>query len=268
MPKFLQEYLLYNKLDRDFIEFLRPLHLLQSLYFLPKYRIDHGFITPYGILVKALSFLGTSLFISLHLYRLDYTILSTSTKIEIDNFFPIFNIFNFAIYTVAFGLMFVTNMMQSLNYINLVLKLQSAHRTFKFKTKGMVRLICWNWFHSVIYIPLYIFVIVLVSCILKVAGFFEKIYMMSYIYFDASIVDAYCMIKLVNFELDIWVEEVACFSKLCLEFQDLRFYMEDKNSHWTRMFKAYSDILAAFETYKKIYRFPVRLFLSKLIIPL
>nr|XP_037866980.1 uncharacterized protein LOC119628533 [Bombyx mori] len=122
------EVLLYNNVDTDLQDMLRPLNFIQTIYLSPKYTIKDGYITPNSLFCNILSAAGAIVFFSICVYRI-----LTASKIGTFEGFSTTLLITKYFDAILFSLGFVANAYVSirLSHLNVLLYLKlQAIKTF------------------------------------------------------------------------------------------------------------------------------------------
>lgn len=250
MPqKYHCEILLNNYLDINFQAMMRPLNLMQYIFFLPKYTIRDNFITPVGFLEKGALIFGLlfyTIFFIIHTYNT--AVLKSDLELQSQLLYTMY--FNLFTYLIGFITNFTSQYFLSKLNVQIILLLQNINR-IKFnngdKMKQCTRqnwIYFYGFFTFIIAYRLYIVVSFSTEIIL------ETIAIIAIMSFDMNIIHASQIQLFIQKEIDMW-----CFE---MEYDARTYSMGglhvDKKYYYRKMVKIYVDILKAYDIYKKVYQ--------------
>lgn len=235
-----------NSVDRDIQSMLRPLNIMQTSCFYPKYSIKNNVIQPNSRLTNIKSICGTIFFISVFLQRLIFFHFNHFIR-EYMKFIYVLSHFDFWYFLVAFILNCYLNITQVHENIKFVLKIQKIHRFFNDK-KYLKFFTLVNWF-----------------CVLWIYGTYilfvyysyratQNLVFLSLFCFDANMIYAIRCITYLKDMLDSWNEEITRPRSM----RDI-----DMKHYYKAMLQTYTDILSSYDTVKLTFKYFVSNFVTK-----
>lgn len=241
-----QERYLNNLIDDNFQNVLYPINTAMSALLLPHFNLRDGFITPNNLCRKLKSFILTICLLIVCYFRFSSSPVLQKMKTRV-SFIVVSVYFDWFYYSITFICLFISNIINTDNYVNLVVSLQKAFRNFSFVKKDIAQLRLWNWV-SISAVPCYFLVIFVPLGNFSIAAFLNLFPM---IYFDMTVVYTFCIMWLIEKELNMWLNEMQYCSR---STENLGFIGEKKE---LRMFETYKYILNAYDLFKKVCRVPV-----------
>lgn len=238
-----QEYLLNNDLDKNLQAFLKPLELIQLAMFQRKYRIRDNFITPNGNVVNSISFCVTFFYIIITLMNIDFF---NEQGFQNDFLLHVGPQLYYFMGSIVFICLCFANVINSDNNVKLILNIQTAKRVNKHCNDGMNRLIIEN--RIMCGISLIFVILVAITSYLclnyKITTVIDQVHKFHY---DANIMYACRMVKLIRKSFVLWLKEMKIRMKL-------------KSNSLIKMEVAFSNLIQAFRMYQKVFAIPVSLF--------
>lgn len=230
--------LLYNNVDEEFQNLLRPLNLIQSIYFYPKYRIRDNFITSNSYATKLLAFFVTIGYIIIPFYQMVVRITGHTSIIGIKKVFIVPDYFAFANSVFGFGINFLSCVLLSNSNISLVLRLQEAYRILICSKSKLKTLIIYNWISIIALLATDVIISVSFLYVLNNLSLFNVFPYFIYMSFDFNIIYAICMSRMLSKTIVMWNLRVSGEDELC----------------WKKMSNAYMNILEAYALYGKVFQ--------------
>ncbi|XP_059061303.1 uncharacterized protein LOC131854192, partial [Achroia grisella] len=135
------EILLNNVLSNNIQTMLLPLYTFQQLSFLPNYYIRDNFITPKGVISNIISAIGTFLFSSMNLMRMSISFINNDLNIDL----IVSNFLDGGLYAIGYMLIFIVNITQSTNNVQLIVTIQKVHDSLMLNDKMSKRIALQNW---------------------------------------------------------------------------------------------------------------------------
>lgn len=244
------EFLLYNNVDEDLQAVLRPINFLMSINFLQKYRIRDNFITSNSFLTNSLSLCVTLILMLLNIRQSIVNFMElTSTASELNIFQYYYIIFDTSFVPIGFIINFIINVRSNEKNIDIVLCIQEVHTLTKTYKNNSKELSFWSWCYIVAYISYH-----------ASGTLYHRIYLnywtfSSFItfFYNANIIYAFRLIKLIRCELEIWINLLQREYKSCnIEMDEQETIHGDHN--YERLYKAFFNILRAYDNYKEVYK--------------
>lgn len=225
--------------DKDIETVLRPVNIMQTIFFCPKYRIKDNTIYPNSLLSNILSISGTMCLIFIVLYRL-HQLSSYEDFVQYLIFVYLAACCDICFYAVGFLLNCFLTIVQVPKNIKFVLTIQSIHRFLNNKrylrTFSVVNCL----------IALWIFLtFTCLICFFNLATNFGLV-AFTYVSFDVNVIYATRCITVLKDMLDLWIEEVLY--PLLIRDMDMKHYCQV-------MFQRYADILNAYDTFKSTFKY-------------
>lgn len=226
-----------ESVDKDIQSMLRPLNILQTLCFCPKYRIKINIIHPNSLLSNVLSVCGAMFFISVFLYRVIVLYLNDFVRENL-NFLCTFSYCVFWCCFVGYSLNCFLNIGLAHKNIEFVLTIQRIHRFLNNK-KLLKYFTLVNWITVLCFFTTHI---LFVYC-----NYWEMstLFLLFLFCFDANLIYAMQCITLLKGMLDSWNEEVL--------HPQLMWDMDMKD-YCKTMFLTYTDILTGYDTLKLTFK--------------
>lgn len=252
--KYKTEYLLNNIIDKNIQDFLLPLNYMQSCFVLKKYIISYNFITPNSLVYNMVSLLGLITVMFLHTYPF---LTRKMINMKMSEFVLLSSIFNLLFRNVSYIITYILNLTNGLNNLQLIIKIQRAHRIICIPENVFKSYIIWNWIHVLIKFPLYTVNFLLFIYYMDLFNIYKMTYVISIMYFDCNIIYASRLMKLLKFEMIYLKEMIKKCSKINPEKGNEYKY---KKINCKKITQAYVDLISAFDIFKKVFRFSVSYF--------
>uniref|UniRef100_A0A2H1WBG5 Gustatory receptor n=1 Tax=Spodoptera frugiperda TaxID=7108 RepID=A0A2H1WBG5_SPOFR len=231
-----------NNIIEPYLEsILRPLNIIQNVFFCAKYRIKDHVIKPISRLYSAVSVIFYFL-IKVYLYS---SIFLTQNISGVDDFEYFFlNIYHFVIFSIGGLINVVVNIKQKYNNVLYVLKIQNVHRILKLDERCYNRTIISNWvcvlaincFH-IIWTFIYFFAFDDIDILNIMSGYMC-------IRFDFNGIYATRCLRLITESLKNWRRDL----QMCAYTIDSR-----DESYWDAMFGCFIDITEVFQLIEKTF---------------
>lgn len=235
------EHLISNNLDANLQAFIKPLEWTQIPLFQRKYRIRDNFITPNGYFIKTISCVVTLLYIIITMMNLNFF-----DEQGFQNFYLVYvgpQLFCFMGSIVLVFLCFA-NVINTDNNVQLILNIQATRRVFKYCDDGIKRLVIESKTVCGITLML-IFLIEVTSYFYLNHKITAVIGQIPQFHYDATIMYACSVVKLIRVTFALWLEEMKIRMKLEL------------NSSLEEMERAFLSLNKAFQLYQKVFSIPV-----------
>lgn len=240
---------LKNIIVEDFQSMLRPLNLMQNIFFCAKYRIRNNFITknsycykylPILLCLAYITYLACLIYSFIYLLHFDVLFLSIALSI----FYQFFSCF------LGYLLNIISNTIHKKNNILLVLKIQDVYTRLKINRKDIKYLVIFNWAAVVTLNVLYIIEKTDFDPEITIYRVINVLFTYTNVLFELNVVYTVFFVKLLRKVLNVWVEETKTPRS------------EDLQSvcHWNSMFKVYTNILEAYQLFQETFRLLVRTF--------
>lgn len=222
-------------IDKDLQSMILPLNLMQMILMNPKYRIKNEMITPNNLFNKFVLLFGTITFIYAYVYRVIHETDENLKIYQFVNFQHIATCYDLCYYCVGFVMNFLVNLLQTRKNVTLILTIQKVHRFLNDKTK-FKSFINGNWIIVAIIFGFYVIFSIYNYIIYSEIPFYLFFTMFILVNFDANIVYAIRLIKLLEDKVVLLNDQVLNSNsvELCNE----------------RLFQAYIQILKCYEIYK------------------
>lgn len=240
-----------NRYLKNFIDFnlqciLFPLNFAMSILLFPHYRIIDNIAIPNNRWQKLKALAVTTTFLIASYLRFKYSWVIKETKIN--GFFISTSVyFDWFHYSFGFICLFISNIVNTENYVNLVLRLQKAFRNVNSDEKTVKNLIFWNWV-SIVIIPVYYLIAFVTIGEYSVVSFLNLI---PIVYFDVVVIYTIRIMWLIECELRLCLNAMMCYKKRMFK---LTFGSQEKEMS---IFQSYRNIMGAFDLFKKICQIPV-----------
>lgn len=248
------EYLLNNKIDKNIQNFLLPLNSMQSCFGLSKYTISHNFITPNSFVYHIISFLGLIVLMLLHTYPL---VTKKMTDMKMSKLILLGTIFNLLFHNTSYIITYILNIINGQDNIKLIMEIQRAHQVVTVPENVLKKYTVWNWIHVIMKFPSYTLVFFLFVYLMELFNIYKIFYITSIMYFDCNIIYASRLMKLLKIEMYYLKERIKICSKIKGD-QENR--LKHRKLHGKKITQAYSDLLSAFDAFKKVFCFSVSFF--------
>ncbi|PZC79306.1 hypothetical protein B5X24_HaOG201003 [Helicoverpa armigera] len=228
-----------NVVEKYLQRIFQPLDIMQAIFLSTKYKIRDNIITPIGRIYSFISISGEFGLMIVYYFLYIHTDIWTD---NINHF--IFGVVDFILYFCGVLLNPLVNVIQKLNNVLLVLKLQNIHRVLNMNENYFKHIIISNWIFSFT---------VSNFQLLWLCGYYYAFYNIGVdniltvyicIRFDMNVVYATRTIKLLCKSLEKWTEDLWRSG-----------YFEDSDDqYWDRMFEAFLDTIKAFHIIETIYQ--------------
>lgn len=245
------EVLLYNNVDTDLQDMLRPLNFIQTIYLSPKYTIKDGYITPNSLFCNILSAAGAIVFFSICVYRI-----LTASKIGTFEGFSTTLLITKYFDAILFSLGFVANAYVSirLSHLNVLLYLKlQAIKTFVPCKKIMQKV---KYYSIVLIIGLIIVRLIMYIHFhwsLGYLSYLDLITDLGVISFDLNLVYASSIVKFLGYNLEELNKEI-------LRIDEIKATMDEEGSKpdWNGIRRTYLKFSEAYNYFKDAFRILVR----------
>ncbi|XP_048001329.1 uncharacterized protein LOC125238082 [Leguminivora glycinivorella] len=241
-----------NVIDKDFQMMLKPLNILELIYFQPKFRITETLISPNSMRENSIWSLGVFLMI-----------FASVGYVFMNSFIPgdgqitdIVNIFFFAdavFYTVYSLLMFATNIIFKGKNVQLIIKMQKAYRVLG--NENGLKIFQMSNLIFVAGVFLVYFSYNLCYTILDIYRVSHLMYHVALFYFDVNVIVVIRVVKFLEYELLLWKEKLNDFLKTCstTNHKQLVKYFKDVSYEEKQLLSAYSNIIGAFKLCHNVF---------------
>lgn len=250
------KYVSYKTVDAEIKAFLRPLNLLQSLFFFSKYSIRDNIITHKSSFSSVLCVVSIITMLSLFIIRI-----KIDTYHEIISYFGAIIIFDFIYCAIGFLLNFYSCIFYRIYHMNLILNIQELY-----KSKMLIHIqlhfcVKWNWIYVTICSTLYVFNIFFYFYLNRENILLSSIYILSLLTFDANVIYLTSIIKILQIALNQWVSDVKYYSAVKLLLP-----IEERSRNCLNRLTTLTYILEAYNISSRVSQFLVRtkVFISKL----
>lgn len=237
-----------NFLERGFQNFLLPFRCFQHLVFLSSFSIESNCIRPHSAsyyIVSLIAILGFMTIQLIPLFLNDFDVITDK--------FLLFFIVNIISLVIPFLAFYVLNIIQRQDNVRLILKIQKAFTLTNFKRYKTATIR--NWWLIFRHIVGYIISVTATGDLLS------AVYFYTLLYFTVNITYAISLIALMRDGIITWISEVEYYSKTSLELEG-----EKCGDALRKLFQAYINLMDAFDIFKKIFKFTVRVALLKYLI--
>lgn len=218
-----------NKVDDDIQAILKPLNILQLIYFRPKYKIRNGYITPIGYVHKIINFISNVFFVLLF-------IISTFYK----------SYLTFVLSQILHAFTLIINYLISLKHANeniqLVLKIQDVNRALKLKRVLLKTFVVWNWIWIIAFTCVIVLIYILSHLCFSYFSLLEILMDIVLLGLDMNVIYAVRVFKIITMSLRKWHEDMT--KMIYNDFQNIR---DTEN-----VYKSYSNILDAYCLFTKV----------------
>lgn len=223
-------------IDKNLQSMLRPLNMTQDIFLCAKYKIRDGIISANTSRYGLVSFVGLFIVIFSHLHTLWFDLTLGFTG-RLGRFVKV-GYTTYAVFIVLGFLMhYYLNMKHRHTCVELLIKLQNAHKIIKIDAKEYAKT---NW---VIVVALncvfFVWLTVFYSTLQVQLSQVIKIYFT--IIFDFNLIYVARLLKLFRICLEAWIKNVNNSGHI----------WEPENEHWIRIFNAFMDILEAYQLLEK-----------------
>ncbi|XP_048001326.1 uncharacterized protein LOC125238079 [Leguminivora glycinivorella] len=241
-----------NVIDKDFQMMLKPLNILELIYFQPKFRITETLISPNSMRENSIWSLGVFLMI---FANVGYVFMNSFVPGD-GQITDIVNIFFFAdavFYTVYSLLMFATNIIFKGKNVQLIIKMQKAYRVLG-NEKGL-KIFQMSNLIFVAGVFIVYFSYNLCYTILDIYRVSHLMYDMALLYFDVNVIVAIRVVKFLEYELLLWKKKLNDFLKTCstTNHKQLVKYLKDVSYEEKQLLNAYSNIIGAFKLCHNVF---------------
>lgn len=240
------ECLLNNYIDKDLQAALRPFIILRKIFLLSNFTIIGNFITPNYAAFHVKPIIGTLLLMLTCYYRWS---IHRQFFYEVDDHF-ISNFFLFIEFIhilISCAVLYIVNVMQSSNFVLLIVKLQYALNAIDLDREStMFNLKLWNWIY-IIGIISFNFIYILFGVIH--IGFIHQLSIhIPFFVFELQIVQVSRFVEMLSGVLSLWHKKMISHK-----------YDNDELSG-NKMMHAYKNILQSLHLAEKIFCFGVSIY--------
>lgn len=235
-----------NYITEDFKKMFQPLHFLQCVYCLPKFRIKHNFLIAHSFISKSIYTAFVSLMLSL-------TIIRAVLKSEISPVFQYLGVYEIVASVIGFYISWKVNIYKSKDNVDFLINLQ-RNMNFDCNNERIIKRITFiNW--VVVIMTLFSHLITFVSVyFVSFDDVIGLICVFGYKSFDIHIIYVSHMILMIrlSFESLIYQINTSQFGRKS------SIWRRHRNLQWEDVFKKYLQLLESFEVNRKTFEGLVR----------
>lgn len=231
-----------NYIDDDLVAIFRPLNILHKFYFTPKFRVKNNRVTPNHVTTKILSCICFSVFVILNAFRIKNEI--TDHLSHHAYVFGCTSLLHFFISLYDFSASYKTNVLDSNDNVDLMIKIQRISSYFK-DQKMIRKTIILHWVTGVAILLFHIHILVL--SISQSESIFLDCFIFIQQSFDLNIIYPTFTTRIIRINFKSWVSRAKIKNKT---FYPIMFSK--------KTFQIYLEIIETFELNKKCFKRTVR----------
>ncbi|PZC77725.1 hypothetical protein B5X24_HaOG200689 [Helicoverpa armigera] len=234
-----------NYVDKDVRTIFRPLKIMQTCSFNPKYQFKNNFIYPANTISDVIAYFGVITFLTIMIWRItDILFDENLRRYQTLNFLYFASYADSLFYSFGYIMNLILHFLHSKDSVKMILIFQEIHRFIR-KSASLKNIVCRNWvalalmggFQSIVVIYLYI------------VYMHPPWYIIFYVFYllspDYNTVYAICFMKLLLDKAVLWNVN------LLLSLQGQRKVL------CRQMTRTYGQILDCFDVYKNVFELPV-----------
>lgn len=228
-------------IDKDLQSILRPLNMMQAMFFCTKYRIQDDIISENSFRYYIFSSFGILLNIVLFTTSMINIISPTNrslgkTIVEVGQ--------KYSIVSNSFGFLinYYTNVIHRHRNVLLVCKIQKIHKFLKFRGRKFIIV---HWFYVILFHCLYVYFLFSVYLFHRAIDVETVIVFYVSINFDFNILYAKSLLKILCSSVRIWTEDLRRSGYLT---------GSDYEDYWENMFEVFMEIFKVYRLIEKTFQ--------------
>lgn len=235
------ECLLNNYIDKDLQAALRPFIILRKIFLLSNFSIISNFITPNYAVFHIKPVIGALLLMVTCYYRWS---IHRHVFYEVDDHFisKFFLFVEFIHIFISIAVLYIVNVMQSSNFVLLIVKLQYALNAIDLdRERTMFNLKLWNWIY-IIGIISFNSIYILFGLKLHHIGFIHQLLIhIPFFVFELQIVQVSRFVQMLSGVLRLWHKKMISHKN------------DNDELSGNKMLHAYKNILQSFHIIEKFF---------------